>query len=183
MISVATPWAGLRRVLPPYLSLVAAEWPVDGYVLVVKERDALRSEASNAIARAPKAPSVRARKKVSLPRHARPFIVVHRCSLKLCYKRVEAPALRILTALADGQTLEQAVVAARPRVKAERVHEGFADGGGARVVLPAVVSAVAVGRGVARWRDSACAWMKPILKDSPGPARRVLVRHDTRYFS
>jgi hypothetical protein len=124
MISVATPWAGLRRVLPPYLSLVAAEWPVDGYVLVVKERDALRSEASNAIDRAPRAPSMRARKKVSLPRHARPFIVVHRCSLKLYYKRVEAPALRILTALADGQTLEQAVAAAGSRVKASKCGRG-----------------------------------------------------------
>ena len=118
-----TPPAKLRLGLQPYLSLVAARWPVDDYVLAVKKRDALRSEASHAIDRAP---SAAARKKVALPRRRQTFIVVHRYNHRLYYKRVEAPAFRMLEALAAGRTLVQAVAAAGPRVKAERVREWFA---------------------------------------------------------
>jgi hypothetical protein len=118
-----TPPAKLRLGLQPYLSLIEANWPVDDYVLAVKKRDALRSEASNAIDRAPGAAS---RKKVPLPRRTKTFLVVHRYNLKLYYKRVEAPAFKVLTALAAGRTLVDAVAAAGPRVKPERVREWFA---------------------------------------------------------
>ncbi|MSU50348.1 MAG: DUF2063 domain-containing protein [Opitutus sp.] len=117
------PSAKLRLALQPYLSLVAAEWPVDDYVLAVKKRDALRSEASNAVDRGPRAVS---RKRVLLPRRERTFIVVHRHHERLYYKRVEAPAFKILTALAAGRTLTQAVAAVGPRVKPEQVREWFA---------------------------------------------------------
>lgn len=119
----SAPPAKLKLGLQPYLSLVAAEWPVDDYVLAVKQREALRSEASNAIDRAPGAAS---KKKVPRPRRARTFIVVHRYNLKLYYKRVEAPAFKVLTALAAGRTLVQAVAAAGPRVKPGQVREWFA---------------------------------------------------------
>jgi hypothetical protein len=118
-----TPPEKLRLGLQPYLSLIAAEWPVDDYVLAVKERDALRSEASNAIDRAPSAAS---RKRVPRPRRRKTYIVVHRYNLKLYYKRVDAAAFKILTALAAGQTLVQAVAAAGPRVKPARVQAWFA---------------------------------------------------------
>ena len=118
-----TPPTKLRLGLQPYLSLVAAEWPVDDYVLAVKKRDALRSEASNAIDRAPSAAS---RRKVPRPGRAKTFIVVHRYNHRLYYKRVDAAAFKILIALAAGQTLVQAVAAAGPRVKAEQVREWFA---------------------------------------------------------
>ncbi len=113
----------LRLALQPYLSLVAAEWPVDDYVLAVKKREALRSEASNAIDRAPGAAS---RKKVPLPRRAKSFIVVHRYHHRLYYKRVAAPAFRMLEALAAGRPLARAVAAAGPRVKPAQVREWFA---------------------------------------------------------
>lgn len=54
-----------RLGLQPYLSLVAADWPVDDYVPAVRKRNALRREASNAIDRAPRAATT---KKVPLPR-------------------------------------------------------------------------------------------------------------------
>jgi hypothetical protein len=119
----AAPPAKLRPALQPYLSLIATEWPVDDYVLAVKKRDALRSEASHAIDRAPSRVSKR---RVSLPRRAKTFVVVHRYNHTLYYKRVEAPAFRMLEALAAGKTLARAVAAAGPRVKPARVQAWFA---------------------------------------------------------
>ena len=60
------------------------------------------------------------------PRRAKTFIVVHRYNHTLYYKRVEAPAFRMLESLAAGKTLARAVSAAGPRVKAEQVREWFA---------------------------------------------------------
>lgn len=120
---VSTPPTKLRLALQPYISLLATEWPIDDYVLAVKQRDALRSEASNAIERAPRAVS---KKRVPLPRRAKTWIVVHRYEYRLYYKRIDAPAYRVLTALAAGRTLVQAVAAAGPRVKPARVQAWFA---------------------------------------------------------
>jgi hypothetical protein len=117
------PPAELRLALQPYLSLLAFDWPVDDYVIAVKQREALRSEASNAIDRGPRAAS---RKVVRRPRRRKTFIVVHRYNLKLYYKRVDAPAFKILTALAEGRTLVQAVSAAGRSVKPAHVSEWFA---------------------------------------------------------
>lgn len=115
--------AKLRLGMQPYVSLVASEWPIDDYVLAVKQRDALRSEASNTIDRAPSAAGT---KRVRRPRRAKTWIVVHRYDHRLYYKRIDAPAYRVLSALAAGQTLAQAVAAAGPRVKPARVQAWFA---------------------------------------------------------
>ncbi len=118
-----TPPEKLRLALQPYISLLALEWPVDDYVLAVKKRDALRSEASNVIDHGPRAAS---RKHVPLPRRRRAWIVVHRYKLKLFYKRVDPAAFKILTALAAGRTLTQAVATAGRGVKPEQIREWFA---------------------------------------------------------
>lgn len=117
------PPAKLKLTLQPYITLLDAAWPVDDYVLAVKKRDALRSEASNAIDRAPSRAS---RKRVPLPKRERSFIVVHRYNESLYYKRLTAPAFKILAALAAGKTLAQAVAAAGPRVKPGQVRDWFA---------------------------------------------------------
>lgn len=119
----STPPTKLRLALQPYISLIATEWPIDDYVLAVKQREALRSEASNAVDRAPREA---ASKKIPFPRRAKTYIVVHRYHHTLYYKRVEAPAFRMLEALAAGKTLAHAVAAAGPRVKTEQVREWFA---------------------------------------------------------
>jgi hypothetical protein len=116
------PPAKLRLGLQPYLTLLDFDWPIDDYVLAIKRRDALRSEASNAIDHGPRAAS---RKRVRRPRRAKTFIVVHRYNLKLYYKRVDAPAFKILTALAAGRTLASAVAAAGRGVKPEQVRDWF----------------------------------------------------------
>jgi hypothetical protein len=118
-----TPPAKLRLGLQPYLSIFAFDWPVDDYVLAIKKRVALRSEASNMIDRGLRAVS---RKVVRRPLRKKTFIVVHRYNLKLYYKRVDAPAFKMLTAIAAGRTLEQAVAAAGRGVKPEQVREWFA---------------------------------------------------------
>ena len=118
-----SPPARLRLGLQPYLSLLATEWAVDDFVIAVKRRDALRSEASNAIDRAPRAA---VKKKTPRPGRERVFIVVHRYDNRLFYKRVGAPAFRMLEALAAGRTLAQAVAAAGRRVKPEQVRDWFA---------------------------------------------------------
>jgi len=117
------PPAKLRLALQPYLSLLALDWVVDDYVVAVKKRDALRSEASNAVDHGPRAAS---RKRVPRPRRARVFVVMHRYHERLYYKRVDAAAFKILEKLAAGRTLAHAVAAAGPRVRPEQVREWFA---------------------------------------------------------
>src|SRR6185369_2373836 len=110
------PPAKLRLALQPYITLLAFDWPVDDYVIAVKQRDALRGEASHAVDHGPRAAP---RKRVPLPRRKRTFVVVHRYDLRLFYKRVDAPAFRMLEKLAAGQTLARAVAAAGRGVKPE----------------------------------------------------------------
>jgi len=63
---------------------------------------------------------------VPLPRRERTWVAVHRVDNMLYYKRLEAPAFRILTALRDGATLNRAVAAAGRAVTAEQVQAWFA---------------------------------------------------------
>jgi hypothetical protein len=112
----------LRLRLQPYLTLLALDYPVDDFVIAVKERDALRAEASHAMDRGPKAS---AGNRVARPKRQRTYLAVHRYRHRLYYKRLAAPAFRILRALAAGRTLAQAVGTAGSRVQAEQVREWF----------------------------------------------------------
>jgi hypothetical protein len=115
--------ARLRLGLQPYVTLLALRHPVDTYMLAVKERDSLRSEASNATTSA--RPAARTRR-VARPRRERIWVAVHRVDNRLYYKRLEAPAFQILTALRDGQPLTRAVAAAGRGVTPAQVQDWFA---------------------------------------------------------
>jgi hypothetical protein len=117
-----TPPTRLRLALQPYVSLLALDYPVDDYVIAVKKRDALRSAASNASTAA-----VRSERSRNVPRplRQRTFVAVHRLDTRLYYKRLAAPAYKILCALRDGRPLEKAISAAGRTVKAEDVREWF----------------------------------------------------------
>lgn len=115
--------AKLRLALQPYVTLLALDWPLDEYVIAVKQREALRSETSNAVDRAPRFASLR---RVPRPRRQRVFIAVHRHDNRLYYKRVAAPAFAMLETLAAGHTLARAVAAAGEKVTAQEVREWFA---------------------------------------------------------
>jgi hypothetical protein len=115
--------ARLRLALQPYLTLLALEHPVDNYVIAVKKRDTLRGEASNATTSARQAARLH---RVPRPRRERIRVAVHRVDNQLYYKRLDAPAFRILAALRDGRTLHRAIAAAGRRVKPEQVQAWFA---------------------------------------------------------
>ena len=117
------PPARLRLGLQPYLSLLALDYPVDDYVIAVKQRDALRTEASNAV---DSARATKRSRKVARPRRGRIYLAVHRYHNRLFYKRLERPAFLILGALAAGRPLASAVTAGGPGVKPAQVSAWFA---------------------------------------------------------
>jgi len=112
----------LRLGLQPYLTLLRLRYPIDTYMIAVKRRDALRSEASNT----PGAAAVhRAFRRVGPPRPRRTHVAVHRHNNRLFYKRIDPAAFRILEALRAGSTLSRAIAAAGPGVKPAKVKGWF----------------------------------------------------------
>jgi len=118
----ATSPSRLRLGLQPYVTLLDLRYPVDSYLIRVKRRDALRSEASNT----PGAATVhRAARRAAVPRQSRTFVAVHRLNDRLFYKRLEPAAFRILGALAGGRTLSAAIAAGGPAATPQRVRHWF----------------------------------------------------------
>lgn len=109
----------LKLALQPYLQLLRLDYPVDDFILAVKERAAqlLRGEASNV----PTAPRGMRTRKTKRPARARTHVAVHRLDSRIYFKRLEPAAYRILVALRGGATLEQALVTGLPRAKKSRV--------------------------------------------------------------
>lgn len=102
--------------LQPYIALLALEYPVNDFVLAVKEHDALRGEASNAMDSAPKVIKLN---KVTLPKPRKTYIAVHRHNNAVYYKQLEPEAFALLSALRKGQTLERACEQAFRRASTE----------------------------------------------------------------
>ncbi len=107
-----------KLALQPYLQLLRLDYPVDDFILAVKQREAqlLRGEASNA----PTEQRRRHEKKTQRPGRARTHVAVHRLDGQIYFKRLEPSAYRILTALRSGSTLEQALALGIPRAKKSR---------------------------------------------------------------
>lgn len=122
MIARTSP-AKLRLAVQPYVSLLALNYPADDYVLAVKQRDALRNEASNTSEATAKRGRVKA---VARPRRARTYLAVHRIANRLYYKRLERPAYQILAALAGGKPLAAAISAGGRAVKPAQIQTWFA---------------------------------------------------------
>lgn len=108
----------LKLALQPYLQLLELRYPVDDFILAVKQREAelLRSDASNA----PRALRKLTERKTALPRPAPTHVAIHRLDGKIYFKRLEPGAYRILVALRAGKTLEQALATGLPRAKKSR---------------------------------------------------------------
>jgi putative DNA-binding protein len=128
-----TPAERLCLGLQPYLSLLELNYPVDDFLIAVKKRDsdALRAEASNAVDSTPAA--MARRKPIRPPKRAKISLVVHRHNNILYYKRIEQEAFAILSAIAQGATLEDACTKAiagsnRPNIDwAAQIKEWFDD--------------------------------------------------------
>lgn len=114
--------AKLRVRLQPYITLLALRHPIDDYVIAVKKRDALRSEASNATTSVRETGKVR---NVRRPKPERVWLAVHRLNNRLYYKRLSASAFKVLVALHAGEPLAKAVAAAGPNAKPEDIREWF----------------------------------------------------------
>jgi hypothetical protein len=108
----------LRLALQPYLQLLELDYPVDDFILAVKQREAelLRGDASNA----PTELRQRKNREARLPARARTHVAVHRLGGQIYFKRLEPAAFRILTALRAGRTLEQALATGVPRARKSR---------------------------------------------------------------
>jgi hypothetical protein len=114
----------IRIGLQPYLSLLSLRYPLDDFVIAVKKRDALRSEASNAVE---SFGPVRRSRRVGLPRPEPVRLAVHRLQGSLYYKRLEPAEFRILRSLAAGRSLHQALCAGGRRLRPEQVQGWFAN--------------------------------------------------------
>jgi len=108
--------ARLKLNLQPYLQLLQLDYPVDEFILAVKQRDELsRHEASNtSIANVAKKSNAR---NVPRPKPEQTQVAVHRMDGTIYFKRLEPAAYRILRAIRSGKSLEQALNAGIPRAK------------------------------------------------------------------
>jgi len=115
--------AKLRLRLQPYVTLLALQHPIDDYVIAVKKRDALRNAASNATTSVHETRKLR---NVHRPKRQRVWLAVHRLNNRLFYKRLSAPAFKVLSAIAAGEPLANALTAAGRTAKADDIREWFA---------------------------------------------------------
>lgn len=112
--------------LQPYLQLIEVHHPVDQLMVKLKKREE-QSAANSASHR-----STSHSRRLSVARCAKPiFLAVHRMNNSLYYKHIEPEAHRLLSALRDGQTLEEACATAfaksrlRAAGQAGKVREWF----------------------------------------------------------
>jgi len=99
--------AKLRLRLQPYIRLLDLRYPVDDLLLAIKH-DASTNVASNAMQERQK------RKKISAVARLKPapvYLVIHRLENTVYFRRLDREEFAILSALAQGRTLERAIVA------------------------------------------------------------------------
>ena len=93
----------LRLALQPYITLLKLRYPLDDYLLALKQ-DSLRAEASNAVTEL----HHRRVKKLRRPKPETVYVAVHRVQNAVYYKRLSREQFKILAALQAGKTLAQA---------------------------------------------------------------------------
>ena len=96
----------LRLKLQPYIVMLELKWPLDDYLISLRENSRLRGEASNAVENFTVEEHVQS---VPLPKVKRVQLAVHRFDNVVYYKRLKPDQFALLTALHKGQTLERAL--------------------------------------------------------------------------
>jgi hypothetical protein len=97
--------AKIRLQLQPHLTLLKLQNEIDDFLIELKKKSGLRSEASNAMEqnrRHKKTPQTHGLKRKTN------FLAVHRYQDLVYYKRLEPGQFRLLSALQSGATLEKA---------------------------------------------------------------------------
>jgi len=92
--------------LQPYIWLLELRFPVDEMLLAIRHEQRENDIVSNAVAS--NSQRRRARKR-SLPKPEKIFLAVHRADNSVYFKRLDAEAFSILSALRDGKRLSEAV--------------------------------------------------------------------------
>jgi hypothetical protein len=116
----------LTLAVQPYITLLELNWPLDDWSIALKKSQrAMRSEASNAVETAGGEPRKRKRR-FALPRRKKTFLAVHRHDNSIYYKRLEPEGFAVLSRLAAGRSLGEAVEPV-PEAMAQRVQEWFAN--------------------------------------------------------
>jgi len=117
----------LRLGLQPYLGLLELSHPIDEFMRTLKRTSI--AAVSNAVA----ASQTRRRKTVTVRKSRGPIhLAVHRVNYSVYYKRLDPEAYRVLIAIRDGATLEDACATAfadskeLPEQSAARIQEWFA---------------------------------------------------------
>lgn len=114
----------VRLGLQPYLTLLELGYELDNFLVKLRHGEALRSEASNAMAQR------RAGHRRQSKRHLRPktiFLAVHRHNNTVYYKRLQPAQFRLLSEFKRGATLAEACesLAESSRFDAEQIKKWF----------------------------------------------------------
>jgi hypothetical protein len=112
----------IRLKLQPYISLLKLGWPLDDYLIALRENSRLRGEASNAIANGPLYARTR---RPRLPKCRLTHIAVHRYKNVVYYKRLTAAQYEVLAAIQRGASLERALRALPEKGPARSVGKWF----------------------------------------------------------
>lgn len=121
--------ARLRLRLQPHVTLLELHYPLDNFLIAVKQAAGLRGAASNAKA------NRRRTQPRTLKRRLKPertFFAAHRYNQSVYYKRLKAEQFVLLRALQEGTTLEGAVqqvleMPASRNIDAQTVQHWFED--------------------------------------------------------
>jgi hypothetical protein len=118
----------LRLGLQPYVQLLELRYPVDRLLSKLKKRNELAQSVSNAVSAHKRS---RAPRITSRPLREPLYLAVHRIDFQVYYRRLDALAYRLLSALRAGETLETACEAAMtgeeadPQEAAQNIRKWF----------------------------------------------------------
>lgn len=113
--------AQLHLKLQPHLTLLQLAWPLDDYLIALRENARLRHDASNAITEAPEHSKSRVPR---LPARRTIRLAVHRYQNSVYYKRLNATQYQLLLAIQNGASLEEALQSLPPNA-IKRIGEWF----------------------------------------------------------
>jgi hypothetical protein len=100
--------------LQPFITLLELAYPLDDYLIALRDNHGLRGEASNAMENSDGHTALRARR---LPARRTVRLVVHRHQNTVYYKRLQKPQFDLLKALQNGASLETALQSALPATR------------------------------------------------------------------
>jgi hypothetical protein len=116
--------AKLKLKLQPYITLLELVYPLDDFLIALRENTRLRGEASNAVEDLPEEVRVN---KLALPKPRTVRVVVHRYRNVVYYKRLDRLQFELLMAIQKGESLEAALRTLSATRRVLPIERWFAD--------------------------------------------------------